>query len=174
MAKKYTVSVSDELGAKIDLWKKEVSPSVEFQKAMDKAISEKEGFKARLQEDATMDQVIERLRAEKINAERSYFRRGEEAGVKWAKAASYVHLSYAAKICMGDPAFFNKLLDNPTLSDYFHECFADDPTAELPTGYDIEYPREYPDEVVDWLDGWCSGVEQFWKEVFPQLNTRTT
>ena len=164
--RKYTVSVSDDLGEKIDRWKSEISPSATFQAAMAKVIEEKEGFVNRLKGDETMEQIIERLRAEKNEHENVYFNQGKDDGLEWAKAASYPDLRYAAEVF--EPAELEyavkNIYRNEVLGDYFHTCLGGDP-ATTP-GEDDDF---FPDAGEQWLKGWTESVWEFWKEVARQL-----
>ena len=169
MVRRFTVSVNDELGEKIDKWKDEISPSATFQAAMAKAISEKEGFIKRLKEDATMDQIVERLREEKAAHENTYYTKGKEEGLAWAKRARFADLRYAADVFASEyyeasPVNPDFVFKDEVLGDDLGELLKGDPATIQ--GYADEY---LPDAADRLLDGWLEAVTAFWDEVSSKL-----
>jgi hypothetical protein len=186
MVKRYSVSVSDELGEKINRW--EISPSEVFQKAMESVISEKEKFINRLRGDETMDQIIERLRAEMVKIDGIFYTNGKNTGLEWAKVADYGTLRYAAELFEPINNQENYVSDaicrDQFLGGYFSECFVDN--SEFATG---ENKKIYPNLATwrnsvlaplkengslspageQWVLGWCDGVRMFWKEISSKL-----
>ena len=169
MVKKYTVSVSDELGERIDRWKGEISPSATFQAAMEKKIDEKEGFIKRLKEDETMDQIVERLREQKMEAENTSYLSGKEEGLRWAKAASYSDLRYAGEVFVRD-IDVRSIYGDSVLGDYWRECLNGDHSTKPANEHPVyEYENYFPDAADKWLEGWFDAVDAFWEEVSSKL-----
>ena len=174
MVKRFTVSVPDELAEKIDKWKQEISPSAMFQRAMEEAIEEKEGFAKRITEYETMPEIIERLKREKAEGEKRYYYDGQEAGLAWAKAAPYFKLKYVAQLPEGHLKYpgetrtkaFDACRDD-YLGDYFSERFSDDPLM-CPDDKKSEV-ENISGEAEEWLKGWFTAVDAFWKEVSDKI-----
>lgn len=97
MVKRYSVCVLDELGRRLDKWKRIISPSAVFQAAIEKVVREREEFIERLEGDPQMPDIIERLREERKDSDQEYRRRGKEKGVEWAKCASYNNIQYVLR-----------------------------------------------------------------------------
>jgi hypothetical protein len=172
MVKRYSVSVSDALGAMIDKWKDEISPSTLFQQAMTAEIAKREGFNQRIREDTDMEGIIERLRKEKKEKENEYFGMGKEDGLEWAKAADYEDLISVTGRDFDDAflPLFKKhwRRDNPQDMDhiinYIEEILYEN--LDLPADNSGEKldPRAFK-----WLSGWYDGVWAFWDEVSDKL-----
>ena len=113
-----------------------------------------------------MEAIIERLKEEKAQAETDYYQKGEEAGLAWAKSASYMDLAYARKFDPCEDGQYNlqAIFSDDVLSDYFTEVFDEHPVMKPADGDD------YFDDIAEkWLNGWFEGVYDFWKEVNAQL-----
>jgi hypothetical protein len=172
MVKRYSVSVSDELGEKIDQWKNELSPSTIFQQAMSAEIAKKEGFVKRIKEDQDMESIIERLRQEKKASENKYFEFGKEEGLEWAKAANYEDLVFTVNKDLDDLIGLMRLHWRAVpdegilleLRNYF--CGQLYEELELPFDKDNDDLDPF---VVEWLDGWLEGVQAFWREISDKL-----
>ena len=85
MTKKVTLTLPDDLyeeAQKLKGKKKgKLNFSGIFQKALAKAIKNEEDFERRLKEDQTMEQIVERLRKEKIALEGDYYDKGQRRPV---------------------------------------------------------------------------------------------
>ena len=153
MTKKFTLTVPDKLGARIEAWRSELNLSGLFQKAVEAEVERKERLKNQARE-ATMTEVIERLKKEKAESEQRWIEQGRKDGVSFAKSARYEDLKYAAKQYQpgaGDPT------RDDVLGDYFEEEIKECPDLEEETTWD------------QWVSGWLEGVEAFWGEVESKL-----
>lgn len=172
MTKKITVSVPDELHEKMQKWKNHFNFSSVFQKAVSEVIEKKETFKGRLKEVASMEQVIKRLKAEKVNLETDYYDQGKKDGLQWAKAASYDELQYALKWQTMEEMEEIQMLQggliscDPTrdevLGSYFLEVMEEDEYM----GFYDSAPNEF---FVAWEGGWKEAVQAFFEEIEDKL-----
>lgn len=163
MVKKYTLTVPDELGDKIDQHKAEFNLSEVFRAAIGAEIEKKENFKRRIAEDNDMEQIIARLRQEKQQAAIDYNEKGKIDGLQWAKAASYADLQYALRFNPWEPgtgALLYALSNAKGISDYFINTITGDPLT-CPDD-DDEYLNEHAEK---WLEGWLEGVTAFWNQI---------
>ncbi|WP_136808095.1 hypothetical protein [Desulfosediminicola flagellatus] len=157
MAKKVTVSIPDMLHEKMEEWRESFNLSKMFQDAVTEAIQRKEDLQKRIREDLDLNQIVDRLRQEKMQSEGNYYDSGKSDGVVWAKTAHYEDLMYA--LGWSD---FDKVVEDEVFGDYFSLKKARNALmAVTPDGIN-EYFRVY-------LEGWKNGVEQFWQEVQDKL-----
>lgn len=157
MAKKVTVSIPDMLHEKMEKWRTSFNLSKMFQDAVSEAIQKKEEFQKRIKEDKDLSQIIERLRTEKMQSEGNYYESGHNDGVQWAKTAHYDDLLYAVSWDN-----FEAALEDKVLGEYF---VAQQKRKRLEAALFSEsnsYLNVY-------LQGWKSGVEQFWNEISDKL-----
>ncbi len=88
MVKKVNVSISDRLYKRSEKWK--YSPSELYQKALEDFVSKKEQLDERIKgEPEAMEQIIERLKRQKKEADLGIYEDGQEHGIKWAKTADF-------------------------------------------------------------------------------------
>lgn len=171
MVKKYTLTVPDELGDKIDQYKADFNLSEVFRAAIGAEIEKKENFKRRIAEDTDMEQVIARLRQEKENSENNYFDEGKSDALDWFKASSYEEIFYAAVKFKPKPEFRDTYVAYPIITDeiiggYFTEAFNSDPLMKLSE----DDPDAFLTQAANkWFAGWMKGVADFWKEVGPKI-----
>jgi Arc/MetJ-type ribon-helix-helix transcriptional regulator len=157
MAKKVTVSIPDLLHEKMEEWRESFNLSKMFQEAVTEAIQKKEELQRRIREDLDLTQIVERLRTEKMQCEGNYHDSGKADGVVWAKTAHYEDLVYA----LGWYDFDSALKDR-VLGDYFQERQQKKRLMQVTSAGINEYFRAY-------IEGWKSGVEQFWSEICDKL-----
>lgn len=157
MAKKVTVSIPDMLHEKMEKWRESFNLSKMFQDAVTDAIQKKEELQKRIREDLDLNQIVERLRQEKMHSEGKYQETGKIDGVRWARAAHYEDLMYAR--AWDD---FAGAAKDRVLGDYFTEKLRTSGLMEGTAEGDNPYLRVY-------LEGWKSGVEQFWSEICDKL-----
>lgn len=157
MSKKVTVSIPDLLHEKMEKWRESFNLSKMFQDAVTDAIQKKEELQKRIREDLDLNQIVERLRQEKQQAEGNSYESGKSDGVTWAKTAHYEDLMYAL-----DWKEFDQALEDRVLGDFFDKKQRGNRLMTVtPEGVN-EYFRVY-------LDGWKNGVEQFWEEIHDKL-----
>ena len=171
MTKRITITVPDDLHGKMQKWKKHFNFSSIFQKATAEAIERKENFYQKFGQegDDTMEEIIERLREEKLESEGDYYEMGKEEGEDWAKAAHYLDIKaviewidtirsypFQTRRTYPDVEGINEYLDN-----LFEEHELMDCQAYL---YDSDH--EYNDK---FFKGWRVGVEEFWDTVKDRL-----
>lgn len=168
MVKKFNLSVPDDLAEKIEQRRADLgSLSAIFQEAVADRIRKKEEFEQRLQGDAHMNQIIERLKREKAALQGNFSEKGREEGLRWAKAASYRELEYARRF---DPTDAEGLYDptiplhNDVLGHYFIDALEAD---------ELTNPESDEDELNEfakqWLKGWLEAVADFWSQVEDKL-----
>lgn len=153
MAKKVTISIPDLLHEKMEKWRESFNLSKMFQDAVSEAIHKKEEFQKRIREDLDLNQIVERLRHEKMQSEGSHFDTGKIDGMRWAKTAHYDDLQYALHWNQLEEALKDKVL-----GDYFSDALQSNRVLRSSTYHNDEYFLNY-------LRGWKQGVEQFWDEV---------
>lgn len=168
MVKKFNLSVPEELAEKIEQRREQLgSLSSIFQEAVAERIRKKEEFEERLKGDDDMEQIIERLKREKIQARSNYHEKGREEGLRWAKAASYIDLEYARKF---DPTDAEGVYD-PTIP--LHDNVLGHYFIEALEGDTLTNPEADEDQLNDfarqWLDGWLEAVREFWAVVQDRL-----
>ena len=157
MAKKVTVRIPDMLHEKMEEWRESFNLSKMFQEAVTEAIQKKEDFQKRIREDLDLGQIVERLRAEKLQSEGNFFESGKNDGVNWARSAHYDDLMYALQ-WQG----FESPLEDALLGGYFRGRQKANRMMVISAGAGSPYFRVY-------LEGWKSGVEQFWEEIRDKL-----
>jgi len=157
MAKKVTVSIPDMLHEKMEKWRESFNLSKMFQDAVSEAIQKKEELQKRIRDDLDLNQIVERLRNEKLQSEGNYFETGRADGVRWAKTAHYEDLIYARSWNDADNATQDRLL-----GDYFTEKVRVNRLMEMTPEGANQHLKVY-------VEGWKSGVEQFWSEVCDKL-----
>lgn len=172
---RYSVSVPDELGERIEKWKHKVSPSAVFKDAMGKAIDSEERFENKLKGD-NMEAIIERLKAEKKDAENNYRQDGKEYGLEWAKNAKYKAIRRLLSEKEGIEEFFYNYWRVD--SDY---VFGKEKYVIVANDV-VEHMKEDPilrevseahgmtgwylgNEGSEWFIGFLEGVQAFWDEV---------
>jgi len=170
MTKRYSVSVSDELAQKIELHKNRLSLSKIFQDAMWSKVTKEEKFQQRLQEDQTVEQVIERLKQEKTRSEDDMFDTGRTDGQNFAKTAHYDELIYAISFdpfSENDEVNINVLETDDVLEDYFRDQLEKiREEHQLPV---IDEDGDLTELAVAWLKGWIQGVQDFWDNIKDKL-----
>jgi len=195
MAKKFTLSVPDGLAQKIEARRDYLGNlSALFQKAVEEQIFKKEQFDQRLGGDESLEAIIDRLGRERREIEGNLRGQGRQAGMAWAKAASYVELKRATGF---SPGVINKYDDKGIKDDYEFEIVLD--TGQTPGGLrrhykaatvDDELLRGYFQELLrtnppvsppaegarpleyfpfSWMKGWCEAVREFWAAVKEKL-----
>ena len=111
------------------------------------------------------------MRAEKAASEVSFFSKGEEAGLEWAKAANYHNLRYAAESFKPGFRDSQQLYRDKVLGAHFKNYFEGEAATMLyaASGHvDIIYLLTKDGS--QWLEGWCNAVKAFWNEVSAKLN----
>lgn len=157
MAKKVTISVPDILHEKLEKWRESFNLSKMFQDAVSEAIQRKEEFQKRIREDLDLNEIIERLRREKQQAEGNFLESGKNDGILWAKMAHYNDLQYA--VHWDD---FENARKDKVLGSYFCDAMTDNHLFATSTYQSEEYVLKY-------LKGWKQGVIQFWEEISDKL-----
>ncbi len=156
MVRKITLSVPDELHAKIEKWKEEFNFSKYFQDAIASAIEKKENFLKRLDmEDETMEQIISRLKKEKSVWKQDLTDEGMKAGYEWARAASYEELLHVTD---ENYDIRHPSNEDDTLVDYLADVLEDHYYLQQDKNLDV------------WLKGWIFAVQEFWKKVENKLD----
>lgn len=161
MTQKITISVPDDLHEEMQQWKDSFNYSGLFQDAISKEIQKRENFQDRLKEDPSINEIIERLKEEKIESTQKYFDKGKIAGMKWAKASHYDEIQFAlrfAKEWQYDYPIINKN-DKGIWVEYWKEIMKND-------GYFNEDGyRRSNSNLNRFVHGWTTGILEFWDEV---------
>jgi predicted CopG family antitoxin len=162
MTKKITISVPDDLYAKMDKWKKSFNFSGVFQDAIRERIQRKEDFQKRLESGFDREATIRRLRREKLELEGDYFSMGKEAGIEWAKSAHYGDLQFALGWDPNpgeDPRRLGRK-GMEHLEEYFSDMIENDELMAF------EDNRHLTNQYLErFLKGWKEGVEVFWNDI---------
>lgn len=86
MAKKLTITISDELHERLEKWRGEINLSRIFQNALSAHVKKKEAFQIKLEEQKTYKEIWDGGDLETIEG---LFEVGKELGFTWAKSAPY-------------------------------------------------------------------------------------
>jgi len=176
MKKKVSLSFSDNLAEKIEVHQEYLgNSSTPSQEAIKNMTNQRESCEKTLKGGPiSMEQIVERLRQERIEAENDYRQRGEDEGLDFAKTASYTDLKYAA--CTFEPIsdrkyyFYTSLFDDQVLGEYFQEYFGENPELHVNCQAVGEYRAQFLNNIAEeWIDGWLEGVREFWGEVEDKL-----
>lgn len=168
MVRKFNLSVPDDLAKKIEERRNILgSLSAIFQEAVAARIKKQEEFEARLEGDEEMEQIIQRLRREKARLQGDYLVKGREAGLRWAKAASYPDLEYARRFVPTDrDGVYDPTI--PLHDDILGHYFIDALEAD-----DLTNPESDEDQLnefaIQWLTGWLDAVRDFWTTIEDRL-----
>ena len=170
MSPKITLSVPEELSKKMEKWKEAFNFSSVFQEAISKEIEKKENLTRKIKEEPKMEEIIERLKQEKIDEENKFHEIGHEDGLQWAKSASYRELKYvvdeyeamfeeSGDIVSWDPT------NDEILGGYFTDIFEEYKKEGM--GFtQVSYSNSIPNEFfTEWERGWKEAVEAFWDEI---------
>ena len=169
MVKKFNLTVSDELAEKIDDQRAKLGNlSALFQEAVSAKIRKQEEFKMRMEKGESMEATIERLKAEKAEAENDYRNAGVKAGLDWAKSSSYTDLQYMLGFnpsvgIIGFNHYINDLTGDDVLGEWFQDEF--DKDCSMTSDED----GRLNDLAEQWFEGWKEGVKIFWAEVEGKL-----
>jgi len=157
MVKKMTISVSDELHEKAEVWRSELNFSRVFQEALAREVASKEAFSAALKgEEGEMTAIAKRLRVERDEVHAVQAKAGKKDGLDWAKSAHYEDLVWISDVeDLGDDP---RDCINETVSKYFTEMVGDFPILE-----DERMLDEY-------AYSWLEGVQAFWNEIQPLID----
>ena len=109
-----------------------------------------------------MEQIIERLRAEKSESEKEMAEWGRKEGLDWSKTASYDDLLYVLQWdCRYQPG--EETITENELNEYFKELFLS--TVFLNYSNDQHDPCWVDEPTLLFLEAWKESVEAFWEEV---------
>lgn len=157
MAKKVTISVPDELHAKMEKWRASFNFSGIFQKAVSGVIQKKEELEKRVREELDISDVVERLRMEKTEFVDRYRDIGKRAGLEWSKMARYPEILYALRWSPDqDPC------KDDQLGAYFSRLFATDPLLACEAPLSLTETTEFREI---FTRGWQEAVQIFWNEI---------
>ena len=170
MAKRFTVSVSDELATKLAECRGQVSPSSVFQAAVQSRLDEIARLDAATGQ--TEEEAFTRLARERAEYESKVCaKEGRACGEEWARTAKYSLLKYAAE------KFFDSLkemasehhcigvldlLEDKRLGDYFATLREGELECDSlfdGVGLDSQFLSA---EAEAWIFGWCDAVYDFW------------
>jgi metal-responsive CopG/Arc/MetJ family transcriptional regulator len=165
MVKRTTISVPDELYAKMEKWRKSINFSEEFRRHIQKVIQQKEELHKKLKGDKDMMALIERLRRQKIDSEVNHYENGKADGIEWAKTAHYDDLKIALKMELGDDG----LPSDIDFREQFMLFFTEDQYGEGcldSNNHRGVFTNEFGDK---YIAGWRDGVQDFWNMVKDKL-----
>ena len=157
MTQKITLSIPDLLHEKLKEWRSSFNFSKMFQEAVTDAIQRKEEFQKRFKQEFDMQEVIHRLKAEKTAWENQFYKKGKLEGMRWASSAHYQDLMHVLHF---EGTY--DITSDETMREYFTQIYRD---AELEkyAGTDSVFHEQ------KFLDGWHSGVSDFWNQVKGEL-----
>ncbi len=153
MAQKITLSIPDMLHEKLKDWRDSFNLSAMFQEAVTEAIQKKEAFKKRFSEDMDMQDIIARLKHEKLIWEKKFFKSGKIQGEFWARSAHYEDLLYVLSL---EDTY--QLINDPTYKAYFENIYDANELAKYALDGGTDHERQF-------VDGWFAGVAEFWNQV---------
>ena len=97
MTQRISISVSDELYGRLQNFKADINVSKLCQEAIKKEIKKKEDFQIRITAKPELNEIIKRLRREKMESDIKISELGRIDGIEWAKIAHYEDLMLALK-----------------------------------------------------------------------------
>ena len=168
LTKKVTLSMPDDLHEKMLEHKHKFNFSKIFQEVISEKIRAKEEFKARLKEAPDMEEIIERLKAEKLETINDLYENGKNDGLEFARSASYGDLIQVVNEKPMNES--NEVLGNwdPTssenelLGDVYSQAFEDyELLGMIQTRYGF-IPNEF---FAKWEAGFFEGVREFYYEI---------
>ncbi len=163
MAKKITLTVNENLFAKIDEWRSSFNLSRLFQEAVSEAIKKKEEFHRMLTGTADIPKIVERLKAEKRGSLEKAAAAGKTDGGAWAGRAHYEEL-VAAVAAMAPRA----PMDQHEAKDRIDAESRSLEAWELRQGAMDDKERD--DARLAYCGGWRTGVSGLWDLVKEKLD----
>lgn len=157
MSQKVTLSIPDLLHEKLEEWRASFNLSKMFQDALTEAIQKKEELRKRFSEEFDITDVIKRLRKEKFDWEKNFFRSGKTEGLKWARTARYENLLYVLKFT--DPY---QLISDHKMTPYFQTLYNSTELAHYTDSGSVRHEHMF-------MQGWFSGVLELWDQVKEKL-----
>ncbi len=157
MAQKITLSIPDLLHEKLKEWRSSFNFSKMFQEAVTEAIQKKEEFQRRISQEFDMSDTVRRLRQEKQDWEKNFYRLGKTEGFSWASSAHYEDLLYVLHF---EGTY--KLTSDPKMSNYFEKTYDSTELAKYSKMNSVQHERLF-------IDGWFKGVMEFWNQVKGKL-----
>lgn len=157
MAQKITLSIPDMLHEKLSQWRSSFNFSKLFQEALTEAIERKETFQKRFSQEIDMSDIIKRLKDEKINWGKRHYELGKKEALRWAKTAHYETLVYVTKI----ERYYDIVCD-PKMKEYFQQIYQ---STDLLPHPEIGIGTQLYDHDKKFIDGWFSGLSEFWNQV---------
>jgi hypothetical protein len=176
MKKKLNFSVASDPAGKTQVQQECLNDLPKFvQLAVEDKTQRKESLEKTLKgESISMEQIVERLKQERMEAEKDYRQYGKDEGFDFAKTASYADLKYAA--CTFEPAvdgryyFETSLMDDKILGEYFQEYFDENPELYVNCEAVGDYQAQFLNNLAEkWIDGWLEGVREFYYEIEEKL-----
>lgn len=157
MTQKITLSIPDMLHEKLKEWRDSFNLSKMFQEALTDAIAKKEAFQKRFTDDFDMPEIIKRLQQEKRIWVRQFHKSGKKEGIKWGQSAHFEDLLYVLK---HENTY--QLENDDRFKDYFARLFETYEMDEFSLDGDKDHKKMF-------MDGWTSGVNEFWNQVKESL-----
>lgn len=128
-----------------------------FQEALSEAIQRKEDLRQRFSEDFDISDVIRRLRQEKRDWEKKFFKSGKKEGFKWAKNAQYPDLLYVLNY---KDAY--KLISDSKMNSYFKRIYQNTNLVMYTGSGTVHHEQMF-------MKGWRNGVMELWEQVKDKL-----
>lgn len=153
MSERITLTVPDELYARIQVVKGELNMSAVFQKAMEQAVTLEE---IKMKALSSKEKVIERLRLERQKSEEEWFDCGKSDGLEHAENLSYEDFEQLWDLYEGKNELerYDLWIELEQFPEDLHELL-----QERMKGYSPK-PNEK-----SYLAGWIDGVTDFWDEI---------
>ena len=143
MSHNLTITVPEDLWEKIEKWRSRLAIAKICQAALAAEVAKFEDLPEQIEE---LEEIIHRLKTEKIDFERESYARGFVEGISWAKQASYAQLGEKAEIA--------------TKRDQSDWILGED----VPTGDEFEIA-----DALCYQRGWLDAVLHFWELVESKL-----
>ena len=153
MTQKITLSIPDMLHEKLTEWRSSFNFSKMFQEALTDAIQKKEELQRRFSDEFDMQDVITRLREEKLAWENNSYQIGKNNGLKWARSAHYTDLLYVVN-CENT----YELIEHALYKPYFQKLYETHTLGKYSPQGGVDHEQKF-------IDGWFDGVKSFWNEV---------
>jgi hypothetical protein len=119
--------------------------------------SKKEELQKRFSEEFDTQDIIKRLRQEKLDWEKNFYKTGKNQGEKWARSAHYEDLLYVLHY---DHTY--QLIHHENYKSYFTDLYEAHDLGKYSGKGDQGHEKKF-------LDGWFDGVNLFWNEIREQI-----
>ena len=175
MSHRITISIPDELYKRLQNYKESINISKSCQKELSAEVKRKEDFLMRIKESPDLDDIVKRLKKERMAQYSAIGEMGREDGIDWAKAAHYDDLIRLLSIEQTSEVIFEETLYEFLELKYGLKLDDEEINIFLPI-FIAKFPentfeKNYLEIEEVYCQGFFEGVQEFWEEIRNLLNT---